>query len=219
MAEIVETFAGDRRLRLYNEDFARKLGIGTSWTKIRIGIRISVQATSQVNSTAFTFGVCQGDTNTFKSGSTTDFIGAIFGGSVTANFTYLAGPPATLQTTLLSGIARIGSTNTIVTATNQTISISATPATVRSILLVDIEKNFTNNKILTWAPNQNNAQFDQPIGTLMNFMEADTLTGMSVGATANIPYSGAGLWDTLNISWNNAIQPLEISDVIVTRIY
>jgi hypothetical protein len=37
MAEIVETLAADRRLRLYNEDFARKMGIGTAWTKIRIG--------------------------------------------------------------------------------------------------------------------------------------------------------------------------------------
>jgi hypothetical protein len=219
MAQIVESLATDRRLRLYTEDFARKMGIGTAWTKIRIGLRLSLQATSTANSSLFAFGVCQGDTNTFKSGTTTDFIGAILGTTASQNYAYTAGPPAFITGTSLAAINRIGNTNTIVNTSSSNVVISTAPATIRSILITDIEKNFTNNKVSSWGSTSTTVALDATLATLMTFMESDTLTGLAALTTNNIPYSGSGLWDTVNVSWNNSIQPVEISDVIVTRIY
>lgn len=221
MAEIVETLAADRRLRLYNEDFARKLGIGTAWTKIRIGIRLTVQASSAVNASRLAFGVCQGDTNTFKSATTTDFIGGLFGGTVSNTYAFNAGPPTYISIGAMGAINRITNTNTIVSPGSATAVITATP-TVRSLLFVEIEKNFTNNKVLCFATSPTGAAVDATVGQLMTYMEADIPSNSPIIQSftlSNIPYSGAGLWDTLNISWNNAIQPIEISDIIVMRIY
>lgn len=221
MAEIVETLAADRRLRLYNEDFARKLGIGTAWTKLRIGIRLSVQATSAANASRLAFGVCQGDTLTFKNVATTDFIGGLFGGTVSNTYAFNAGPPTYISTGAMGAINRIGNTNTIVSPGSATAVITATPS-VRSLLFVEIEKNFTNNKVLCYGTNPTGAATDATLAQLMTYMEADVPSNnaiIQVFILSNIPYSGAGLWDTLNISWNNAIQPIEISDIIVMRIY
>jgi hypothetical protein len=221
MAEIVETLAADRRLRLYNEDFARKLGIGTAWTKLRIGIRLSIQATSAVNTSRLVFGVCQGDTLTFKNAATTDFIGALFGAAVSNTYAFNAGPPTYVSTGQMPGISRIGNTNVLVSPSSATVVITATPS-VRSLLFVDIEKNFTNNKIVCYATNPAGAVVDATLAQLMTYMEADVPTSNAIiqnFVLSNIPYSGAGLWDTLNISWNNANAPIEISDIIVMRIY
>lgn len=222
MAEIVESMVGDRRIRLYNEDFARKLGIGTGWTKIRIGMRISINATSACNASRFVFGVCQGDTSTdvFKSVSTPDFIGGMLGNAATNTYAYTAGPPSYVSSGAMAAVARVNGVNTFVSPGSANAAISASPATLRTLFFVDIEKNFTNNRILCYGTNGPTITGDSPIGQLMTYMEADIPNAAVQNfILSNIPYSGPGLWDTLNISWNNAIQPIEISDLIVTRIY
>jgi hypothetical protein len=222
MAEIVETLAGDRRIRLYNEDFVRKLGIGTGWTKIRIGLRMTVQATSSALASCFTFGVCQGDsaTSVFKSGSTVDFIGGMLGNAASNTYAYTAGPPNYISSGAMGAINRRAGVNTISSPGSATAVISANPA-VRSLFFVDIEKNFTGNKILTYGTNPVGlANGDASIGQLMTYLEGDVLnTFVQTFILTTIPYSGPGLWDSINISWNNAIQPVEISDIIVLRIY
>jgi hypothetical protein len=221
MAEIVETLAGDRRIRLYNEDFVRKLGIGTGWTKIRIGLRLTVQASSAANASCFAFGVCQGDqsTSVFKSGSTVDFIGGMLGNAASNTYPYTAGPPNYISSGAMGAINRRNGVNTISSPGSATAVISANPA-VRTLFFVDIEKNFTGNKILTYGTNPTGVLADASLGQLMTYLEADVLnTVVQNFILTTIPYSGPGQWDSLNISWNNAIQPVEISDIIVLRIY
>lgn len=79
MAAIVDSLLdGNRRLQIGNEEFVRGLSFGSNWTKVRIGIRFTVNDTGGGNISSpanFFVGLCEGTTNTFFSNNTTGFIG------------------------------------------------------------------------------------------------------------------------------------------------
>lgn len=75
MATIVENISGDKALQLGNEEFVRKLGYGTNWTKLKIGCRMCVNGTGNVTTPRFQLGLCVGDQYTFASASCIQYVG------------------------------------------------------------------------------------------------------------------------------------------------
>lgn len=206
---------------LGNEQFGRTMALGIAWSKLRIGIRLSVQASGAVNASGLVMGVCQGLTNMYKSATTTDFVGGHFGNTVdNTNYQYAAGPPGYIFSNAVLALKRVGNVNTTNTTTSASMYISATPASVRTIWMVDIQRGSPNYLVQSFVPTSVAfAQTDASFGTFMVAMETEPAPSVQGQILTSIAYSGAGLMDTVNISWNNNIQPVEISDICVARLF
>lgn len=225
MAEIVESIVGDRALRLYNEQFGRRLAFGAAWGKIRVAIRYVINASSTLNDTALVIGVSQGTTNMYRSAQCLDFIGTHHGATLNlTDYTYNAGPPAFSSsggfTPLVVG--KIGASVTTVLPGGSTTSYLAIAPT-RGVFAVDIEKSFNQVRITPRSvQTQVVAQSDLNYGNFTLVAEND-LTMLSItGSSPNpvlFPYTGQFAWDSVNIDYNNAVQPIEISDLLVIRYY
>jgi hypothetical protein len=225
MAEIIQLVSGDQALRLYNEQFLRTMAFGAQWGKIRVIVRFCCDATSTINSSGLVVGVCQGTANPFRSSQTDDFIGACLGTAIqTNNWTYNAGPPpyATVGGFLPVAFKRQGSTNTVVPP-GGSITIYMPISPTRGIFGVDIEKS---NGVMRVKPlgiqTQALAQTDYNSGNFFFNSDNDVSTSPLIGGLPNVlsvPYTGQYAFDTVNIDWNNGIQPLNISDIMVVRFF
>src|SRR5437870_4036952 len=71
----------DNRARLTNSNIARLWGsdVGTTWTKIRIGCRISIEdsGANVTGTPRLAIGVCSGTSNIFMDATTTHFAGIV----------------------------------------------------------------------------------------------------------------------------------------------
>lgn len=219
MASIVESIAGDRRIVLANEEFLRPFGFSTDWKKIRIGVRLAFNGSSNIPSPAFQLGVSQGLTDGFKSSNTTDYFGVRFNG--VGNWTFNVGPPAYYSGTMFfTTIFRRGNVSVVNANNSQVGYVSADPAAIRSTFYCDITKGNTYSITLYGMTVQANAQTDQSLTQFYRLLEAETVAGGEaiVGQTASMDYSpGAGLFDAVSIYWDQASPSVEISDVAVCR--
>ncbi len=230
MAAIVETMVGDRRLQLGNEEFVRQMGIGTLWTKIRIGFRYSVNGVANiVPSTGPVIGVCQGTTNTYYSANTTDFVGATGGGGggslVATNAIYQAGPPATyyLNNNGALGLKRTGSTTSFyTTGLSAQLYFSSSPATTRTVGYLDITKASGSYTVALYhIGTALNAVVDWDSTTFLSNMLPESNPASPLGLVGNpaVTYTGAALFDTVSFSWTKSSPTLELSDLCVCRFY
>jgi hypothetical protein len=230
MAEIIQSLlpGGGQALRLYNEQWGRRMEIGCAWGKIRVAVRFTVQATSPVNSSGLVIGVSQGTTDMFRSSNTTDFIGANLGSTLQAtNWNYNAGPPPFSFAGGFTPIAvrRVGNTNTIV-APGGSINVYLPLNPSRGIFAVDIEKSHASMRVKPLAidggTGQARAQTDLNFGNFMYNVDDDASTTNLIGHSPNVlsvPYDGNFYFDSVNIDWNNGIQPIDIYDILVVRFY
>lgn len=227
MAEVIQSLlaGGGQALRLYNEQFGRRMEIGCQWGKIRVILRFTTQATSNLNSCGLVLGVSQGTTDMFRSGNTTDFIGGHLGSALQATtWTYNSGPPAFASVGGFSTLAvrRIGATNTTVAPGGSTTSYQPVSPS-RGIFGVDIEKANSVMKVRPLAVGtQALAQTDYNFGNMMFNTDNDLATTGLIGSSPNfinVPYTGNYAFDSVNIDWNNGIQPIEISDILVVRFF
>ncbi len=220
MAQIIETIVGDRKLLLGNEQFGRTMALGIAWNRLRIGIRAAVQASGAVNASGLAMGVCQGTTDMYKSVTCTDFVGGHYGNTVNnTNYQYTAGPPNYIFSNAVLAIRRIGNVNTTNTTTSSSMYMSASPTTTRSMWIVEIQRGSPNYSITQFIPTSvANVQIDISFATFMVAMESEPPPTLQSQLATTVAYSGAGLMDTVNIAWNNSIQPIEISDICVARL-
>lgn len=225
MAEIIQLVSGDQALRLYNEQFLRGMAFGAQWGKLRVIVRFCCDATSTVNSSGLVVGVCQGSANPFRSAQTDDFIGACLGTAVqTNNWTYNAGPPAfsNVGGFLPIALRRQGSTNTTV-APGGSLNVYMPISPTRGVFGVDIEKSTNAMRVKPLGlSSQSLAQTDLNIGNFFFNSDNDINTVPLIGGGPNVltvPYTGQGVFDTVNIDWNNGIQPINISDILVVRFF
>jgi hypothetical protein len=222
MASIAETIVGDRRLVLGNEEFVRQMSFGYRWTKLRIALRVSSNATGAVANVGFVIGVCQGTSNTYFNANTTDFVGVSLGtgGPGTTTLGYAVGPPAYVNFSNggLCYVKRTGSSTTSSGAYSNPVNITAAPATVRSSVYVDIVRGVPNMGMYLYGMAVAQAQLDTDSGTWLSGTEFETavLPVYLIGSIA-MPCSGNGLWDSVSISWNRAGSTMEISDLAVVR--
>lgn len=212
-------------MRLYNEQFGRRMAFGAAWGKIRILVRFAIEATSTMNASSLMIGVSQGTTNMFRSGTTTDFVGMCMGAVVGANtWTFQAGPPpfAQLGGFVPLAVRRIGNTNTTV-APGGSLNIQMPLSPIRNVCGVDIEKSDASFRVKPLAIGVSTvAQTDLNFGNLMFNADNDTATIPLIGHSPNfltLPYTGNFAMDSVNIDWNNGIQPCVISDIVVIRFF
>jgi hypothetical protein len=226
MAEIVQTIVGDQALRLYNEQFGRRMNIGAAWGKIRVGVRFVISATSAINDSGLVLGVSQGTTNMFRSASCEDFIGGHMGATLqNTDWVYNAGPPAFASSGGFSTLAlnKIGPTVVSVAPGGSTTTYMPVAPT-RGIFAVDIEKSFNQMRVTPrTVGTQALGQTDLNFGNFVQNMENDVTMLPVFGQSQNVilvPYTaGRFAWDSVNVDWNNGAQPIEISDLVVIRFF
>lgn len=225
MAEIIQFTAGRQSLRLYDEQFGRRMEIGCAWGKIRVLVRFTVEATSTINSSGLVVGVSQGTTDMFRSANCTDFIGANFGNTLQATtWTYNAGPPAYASSGGLTPIAvrKIGASTTTVPPGGG-INVYTAISPTRGVFGCDIEKSDGAMKVKPLGCGTIPlAQTDFNFGNLYYNADNDLSTTALIGHSPNVvtvPYSGQYAFDSVNIDWNNGIQPLVVNDILVVRFF
>lgn len=224
MAQLIQFASGDQALRLYNEQYGRRMEIGCAWGKIRVLVRYTCEATSTVNASGLVVGVSQGTTDMFRSSNTTDFIGACFGTNAQNNNWTYTGAPVYAQTGGLAPIAllRQGSTNTIVPPGGST-NVQMALSPIRGVFGVDIEKSNASFKIKPLGcAVATLAQTDYNFGNFMFNADNDISTIPLIGHSPNtlvMPYTGNFAFDSVNIDWNNGIQPMVINDILVVRFF
>lgn len=82
MAFIVDSLIPDTNhlLQLGNEEFVRRLGFGTGWTKIRVGVRLCLNdSQTDILTGSFALGLCEGVGAGFKAQAASKWVGFIPG--------------------------------------------------------------------------------------------------------------------------------------------
>ncbi len=209
MASIVQTFVGDNALRLNNEEFVRKMAWGTDWKRIGIRVNHSGLFVGNFSNEFYYIGVCQGTTNTFKSGSCDEWVG-FWVGSAGGTWNYTAGPP--------SGVTQGGSNGkwgykigSVLTQSGATSVNNYIGGTNRGYWVVDIEKTATGYNVGRSTPSVPPA-----VDTFGRQFEMYAQQNDSNSYSA-VNFSTNGLLDSVSVYWTYAAVGLEISEIIVVR--
>jgi hypothetical protein len=232
MAFITETIVGDHRIQLGSEDLVRQMGFGSNWQKIRIGMRLAVYDTiGDLSATSLVIGVCQGVSNAFTSVNCTDFIGGCipgpFDGAVT--WTRTAGAPVSyvIANGYCHAIKKTGAAfpstgaGTAVQGANpQARYFSAMPGSSHTTVLCDITKGTTYGVVIGTSSTIADVTRAAFLLQMENEATPAVMNSMSlVSYGSSIAYSGAGLFDSVNIRWARSTPTIEISDLTVVRFY
>lgn len=212
----------DKRIQHVNSNWARPwpLSIGTSWTKIRVGVRAIMDNTgANLSSTPrFAVGVCSGDTNLLFDATTTHFLGWQ---QSAATMIYAAGPPISYSFDAYP-LKRVGVTTT--TAANIAVGafINADPTTAnRAMYFCDITKG---------APNYTIGFFGRNVSGAGDVTEADFLAQVALAVPAFAQHGAGvaqpiavdegvdGTFDHVLVGWDRTTPVLEICDVAIVRL-
>lgn len=224
MSFIVETISGDRRIQLANEEIVRPMSMGTSWTKIRIGVRHAVWIVSgNFGATEYAIGVCQGQ-NGVTSPGTVDAVGMVPGGSITPTWNYTAAggviPPVLSPTgSGIQAFTKVGALYTATAGGGNTGALVGNPNTSHSAYYVDILKGSPQYSITLWSPqNAAAAQTEITRSAFLQSMENEAAPA-NVSSSNAVPftYAGNGLLDSVFLYWSRFSPTLEISDITVCR--
>lgn len=230
MATIVENISGDKALQMGNEEFVRKLGYGTNWTKLRLGCRMWVNGVTDVVTPRFQMGLCVGDVNTFASSSCIQYVGSTT--NTTGNITYNAGllsffyqasgnspyvtkVGASATYNMFAGAghspgnyAAAGSGRTVIVVTDIT-KASATSVTIRVGYTSDAD--YANIPVTYHLLRT----LDDEVGTstftasYFDWLVLRTITGMSNVVDL----------DTVSIYWSHSTPTVEVHDIVAVRFY
>jgi hypothetical protein len=221
MATITKT-GSDARLKLGAEEFVRKLGsFGNKWERIRVGMRLVFDYYGAQTYPAFCIGICRGSTNTFRSASTTDYVGHEIGYATvpsTNPLQYNFGYSYMSSSSLF--LSRVGSTNTLVTGTGGTCYFANTYYANCSTLYLDFIKSSDNRvsiKGTSFADSAANSWTNR--GDYLNRLEQETsvypMIDYSYGTVTAVDSTQL---DTLSIYWSLTNPYLYLLDLNVIRI-
>ncbi len=200
----------DRRLVLTNSSAARIINIGTSWSTLRIGIRMCCEDTGAdyPNTTRFYFGAMSNPDSTLSNGPLTatcsHFVGFICDSNPNAGYPRrIAGPP--VQYTLNSDrhyAKKVVNTITSAAGTNMNARWSINGATPpRVVMMVELVKgspNFTINFLAQGAGYNGSA--DVLKGTFLTAMAQTTLANAATAMNSAGNNYGGGNTATLAVS-------------------
>lgn len=223
MATTIIDVGGEKQAELGGSVMCRKMSFGTTWTKIRLGVRMTMPDTgASISSTPrLALGVCSGTANPYNNGSATtaNWVGAI---TDTATLTYSVVTSVHYQ--LAAGSAwkpgtRVGTTLAVGSALNN--SLARIP-TLPSLMFVDILKGSPFSVTLMYPSNHPNATKEHletymPLGTLTflgvlaDYSQGTTRT-MVVDEVAN------GYLDSFCFSWDRTFPKLKVHEVAVARL-
>jgi len=236
MAHITETIAFDRRLQLGNEQYIRRMSIGGSWSKLRIGVRFSFNGRSNLPTTGFlgaatglVIGVGVDATSGYFQDRSGGFFGASLGSGVTGTF---------YPSQANSSYYDIGTGNStqIVSRFDATVLtqgwnfgsalqyISASSAQPHEFMVTMTKNNNIYGIADMFAPtNPTSVQagktplafmsdMDNEIGTgLVNLTRSSNALNYATLTHALFPY--------LVVGWNHSTPTVEITHIAVTRFY
>lgn len=228
MAYITQLISGDQQLQMGNEELLWKMGFGTSWRAVRIGMRYTVNMAVNTAVANASIGLNSGTTYGLKSNATPEWIGFNLGASnVPYGYTYVAGSPAYWSAQFWSYMYQVGSTPVYSRATaGTTVTIYGPVYPTRGMVFVDIYKSAS---LLSVCGNVSStaasAQVDYSLDTFYRIMEQDTGTPSSIpfvyttgGSTfKTFAYYGPSSFDSVSVSWISYATPLLISDLMVVK--
>jgi len=199
----------DKRIVLRNEQCGRTISIGSSWTKIRIGVRHAINRTTAYNNApSFVFGLCSGTAAMYTDPTTANFIG--YRTKPGANWTT---PSGQLYNTEGQAITKVG---TVITALSDAVVTGFTQATVRnSATFLEIQKGAENYQIMHA---QTDARYDFTEADFITWMQSETLPWNSWTKSMAVDEATNGTLDTINIAWLGTTEDLEICDVAYSRL-
>jgi hypothetical protein len=212
----------DVRAGLDNSTLRRLMSIGSNWSNIRIGLRISMQdpGVDLTSTPIFAVGVCSGTANPFNNGSatTTHWVGA------RTNM-----PTWTRQTSPINWYAvgnnivlpskRVGTTFTdgTIVLGGWTFQIGTDK---RHCVFLDITKgspNFTINLFVK----SDLTDFDVSKDLFLQqvALSSPTITGHGWGTARTLAVDEAsdGYLDAVNVSWDRSSPKFELSDIAIVR--
>jgi hypothetical protein len=236
MAWIFDRYTYNKRLQLAHEEYVRPLSIGTNWQSIRIGIRYCINDSARATISAsysggfgLYVGVKQGGGPSIFSDSLVDWIGGGYIGQTFPVFgldaAFNAGTPNYFSNlNRLNAMSKIGAT-TVFTAESIAAFFGVGSgaagnygAQFMNHFYVEITKGTPNYTVVIYFPNSAaNAQINTTDANFLSFLETTAAPTGTGTATKNLPYSGAGLFDTLSIASYKSWPHIEIDMIGVSR--
>lgn len=218
----------DNRIQLSNSNFARKWStvLGSSWTKLRVGCRITTTVTggNLSGSPRFSVGIQSGTTNLYMdAGGPTHWAGVITfdtgwlrstpSGVETLNFWNSSAPPAFSK--------KIATTVTSATAGDLIPRAHDATTENRACYFVDITKgspNFTG----TFFGKSANSSGDVSLATYLAQVATDAASitnhGFSTSQTLAVSEGTNGTFDSIGIAWDRTDAKIELSDIAIVRL-
>ena len=221
----------DKRIQLSNSCCARKwtTDLGTSWTKIRVGARVSItdSGATLTSTPRFAFGIQSGISNLFlDAGGPTHWAGVVsyeasWGRYVTPVKYDLSGESGPCMKVSKKIATSLTEGSTVASAR---ICIADATVASRIVMFLDITKgspNFTFN-LFTWQNNIGNGAMGDV--TLATYLAQIVLASPSItnhaaeSATLAVDEASNGYFDSVGFSWNRTDALIELSDVTVVRL-
>lgn len=223
MSQSIVTQSGTKRLLLASGQAFRQPVYGSSWTKMRIGIRYCVPGGGSIVGTPqLVFGMASGNTNGFGSSTTDNFIGVR---TTTGTWTQ-SGTSGNLRYESISHklCTRIGSTLTDHASAITSTNIINAEHDKRCFILLQIEKGSPNYTIrMVVSNNTSTASHDVTDSELEQFMDLDDaltspgtiVSGYTTVATNNTIAMDevGGSLDHIHLYWDKISVGWEIDDV------
>ncbi len=228
---LISGLESDNKLVLKSSRVARKMSIGTGWNVLRVGFRIAISGSGDLNFTpTFAFGLCSGTANVIGDATTDAFVGAFYTGA-TWTYTHQAYIPYYTPASSFTAMTKTGTVYQIITATSAA-KMSANHTGVRQVLAFEINK--TSNTAATISatvvgggnPTKDTLSgiFLQAIAsnpgidtfhTTLAALGGDTLSQFSPTTFTTFP---PNVLDTICFSWNSSQAAIEITDVAYARL-
>jgi hypothetical protein len=204
-------------IQMSNSSWARPITLPSTWTKVRIGIRVHFTpvVVPGVGSN-FVLGLGSGTANIIGDFSTTNFVGVAMGAMTGANagvFTGMSNSPVT----------KVGTTYTVGAAIDNAnikfISVNAAATADRGIFYVEITKGSPNYTLDVLMGNSN---ADVSAALFLSSVQQPTPSGLPSGygygtnGAKTIAFSESnGILDTVQCWWNSTLSTPEICDLAV----
>lgn len=216
---------------LANAEIVRPLPCGKYWSRVRVGIRYSVNYTLTDNmSPNCYFGLCVGPTGVSNGNVALTYgvtmLASNYGGSL-LTYTAASGLPYLSQNAALSYIsARAGYTviSTSGIGGGETYFPVHTGATTlrRSCMVVEYFRSSTAVNIYPYAQNMSTSNVDVTAVGFQEAMQLFTINGVAMAVnTSNAVYpveTTYGYADHLSIFWGSEVFPLEVYEIGVYRV-
>ncbi len=233
-----------KALSISTGQFGRKMPWGDDWNKLRLAVcwRLNGSATFTTVSTPALVGICSGTTNMGNSGTTDNFIGQHWGSAASENITYSAGTSGAGRAgyynmgTGFRFASRRGTTTTIIAAGGSGHHIPA-GAGYMGFLVIGIQRPVfeTDSTSITYtkfeiSTDLASVEFSRQKNCLRRLMQdtpssgtsatpAETgIVGASVASNAAAFDQSTGQLDTVNITWPQSDETLEINGFAVRKI-
>ncbi len=211
----------DKRARLANSNFARlwSSDLGTTWTKIRIGCRLSIEDSgAAISGAKFAFGICSGTSNIFMDATTTHWLGVIHG-NYGATLNRGAGPPVQYNN-YIELYKKVATTLTLIDFGNSnTVYMRDCTTANRAVMFLDITKGSPFTLRLFCCTS---ASGDVSVTTYLDQLPvaSPTITGHAFGnaVTTTIDEATNGYFNAVNVAWDKSSPAIEISDLAVVRL-